>query len=79
MRTPKFNIKSGKDSFAKNKYVTAKLSWTTIFEGLLAVYYTGAIAAAIWLQNTTFLFFHLTLAVGFGTIFYYTVRHLKVK
>ncbi|MCB0610973.1 MAG: glycosyltransferase [Lewinellaceae bacterium] len=79
VRTPKFNIKSGKDSFAKNKYVTAKLSWTTIFEGLLAVYYTGAIAAAIWLQNTTFLFFHLTLAVGFGTIFYYTVRHLKVK
>ncbi len=79
VRTPKFNIQNIKDSFVKNKYVSGKMSWTTIFEGILAVYFLGAAASAIWVQNTTFLFFHLMLALGYGTIFYFTVRHLRLK
>ena len=54
VRTPKFNIKSLRDSFSRNKYVIRKLSWTTIFEGLLALYFGGAVISAFYLQNTTF-------------------------
>lgn len=76
VRTPKFNIQSVKDSFLKNNYVTRKLSWTTIGEGLLAVYFLAAVAGGIYLGDMTFLLFHLLLAIGFGTIFYFSLKHL---
>ncbi len=77
VRTPKFNIKSLGDSFKKRNYLTKKLSWTTICEGLLSLYFFGAVAGAFYVQNTTFVIFHLMLALGFGAIFYFTIRHLK--
>jgi cellulose synthase/poly-beta-1,6-N-acetylglucosamine synthase-like glycosyltransferase len=79
VRTPKFNIKNITDTFAKNQYVTRKISWTTIIEGLLAVYFTAAVIGAVYVQNTTFMFYHLLLAIGFGGIFIYTLRHLSIK
>jgi cellulose synthase/poly-beta-1,6-N-acetylglucosamine synthase-like glycosyltransferase len=79
VRTPKFNIKNLKDSFKKHKYLTKKMSWTTMVEGLLAVYFAAAVLAGFYIQNTTFIIFHLMLAIGYGTIFYYTLRHLGLK
>lgn len=79
IRTPKFNIKSIKDSFLKSNYLNRKLSWTTIFEGLLTLYFFGAVLSAFYIQNTTFIAFHLLLTIGYGAIFYYTVRHLSLK
>ena len=79
VRTPKFNIKNLKDSFKKQKYLTKKMSWTTMVEGFLAVYFALAVLAGLYIQNTTFIIFHLMLAIGYGTIFYYTLRHLGVK
>jgi cellulose synthase/poly-beta-1,6-N-acetylglucosamine synthase-like glycosyltransferase len=79
VRTPKFNIKNLTDSLKSKKYVNYKLSWTTIFEGVLSLYFLGAIFMGIMLQNTTFIFFHLMLFLGYGGIFYYTVKHLRVN
>lgn len=79
VRTPKFNIKGLRDSFNRNKYVIRKISWTTIFEGLLTLYFAGAVVSAIVLDNTVFILFHLMLALGYGTIFYYSLRHLSLK
>ncbi len=79
VRTPKFNIKNITDSFSKNQYINRKISWTTIIEGLLAVYFFAAVIGAIYVQNTTFMFYHLLLAIGFGGIFFYTLKHLSIK
>ena len=79
IRTPKFNIKNIRDSFRKGSYIHRKLSWTTIFEGLLAVYFACGFAYGMQLQANPFLLFHLLLAIGFGTIFYYSIRHLDYK
>lgn len=79
IRTPKFNIQSIRDGFTKNNYLSRKLSWTTIGEGMLTLYFSGAAVAGIFLENTTFLFFHVLLALGFGAIFFFTVRHLSLK
>ena len=79
VRTPKFNIQTIKDSFNKRKYLNHKLSWTTIFEGLLALYFLGGVLGGIYVQNTTFIFFHLMLFIGYGTIFYFSVKHLSLK
>jgi cellulose synthase/poly-beta-1,6-N-acetylglucosamine synthase-like glycosyltransferase len=79
VRTPKFNIQNLADSFKQRNYLTGKISWTTIMEGLLSVYFLLGAIAGIQLDNTIFLAFHILLSLGFGTIFYYTVRHLNLK
>lgn len=79
VRTPKFNIKNIRDSFMNSKYLTKKLSWSTILEGVLALYFLAAVAGALYVQNTTFVIFHLMLAIGYGAIFFLTVRHLSLK
>lgn len=79
VRTPKFNIKSLKDSFKTNKYVQRKISWTTLFEGLLALYFLAAVIGAFYVQNTTFMVYHMLLAFGFGGTFYFTLRHISYK
>jgi cellulose synthase/poly-beta-1,6-N-acetylglucosamine synthase-like glycosyltransferase len=79
VRTPKFDIKSEKDSFARKAYVARKLSWTTIGEGLLAVFFVLGAAAGIYLRTYTFFLLHLMLAFGYGAIFYYSVRHLRAN
>ncbi len=79
VRTPKFNIKNIRDNFTKSKYLKKDISWTTIFEGVLALYFLAAAIGSIFVQNTTFLVFHLMLAVGYGTIFLITLRHLSLR
>ncbi len=79
VRTPKFNIKTMRDSFRSRKYLSRKITWTTFLEGLLALYFAGAVVGGIYIQNTTFLVFHLMLALGYGAIFYYSLRHLSLK
>ncbi len=77
VRTPKFNINSIKDKLTANQYLKGSLNAITIGEGLLALYFAMAVGAAIYLGNTTFLIFHLLLAIGYGTIFYYSLKHLR--
>jgi cellulose synthase/poly-beta-1,6-N-acetylglucosamine synthase-like glycosyltransferase len=80
VRTPKFNIQNGADTFAKkNNYLSKKINWTTLGEGLLALYFAGAVGSAFYLQNTTFVVFHLMLALGYGAIFVYSLRHLAMR
>ncbi|MEL6357094.1 MAG: histidine kinase, partial [Bacteroidota bacterium] len=73
----KFNINNIKDRIKTNKYLTGKINLITIGEGVLALYFLFAVGAAFYVQNTTFVIFHLLLAIGYGTIFYYSLRHLR--
>ncbi len=79
VRTPKFNIKSLRDNITSKKYLNRKLSWTTVMEGLLALYFFGAVVLGIHLQNTTFIVFHLMLFLGYGAIFFFTLRPVSLR
>jgi hypothetical protein len=79
VRTPKFNIQTIKDTFSKSKYLNKKVSWTTLLEGFLALYFLGGVIGGIMIQNTTFLIFHLMLFLGYGAIFIYTLRHIRTQ
>lgn len=79
VRTPKFDIKGVTDSFRKQQYLASNLSWTTIFEGLLTLYFLIAVIIGWYMANTTFLIFHSLLVCGYGTIVYYSIRHLRPK
>lgn len=79
VRTPKFNIRSFTDQLKRRNYLAQKVSWTTIFEGLLAVYFLVAIIVGIRMENNTFIIFHFLLMLGYGTICFYSIRHLRIK
>ncbi|MCB0521495.1 MAG: glycosyltransferase [Saprospiraceae bacterium] len=79
VRTPKFNILSLRDSFRSHQYLASKISWTTILEGLLAVYFLLAVWQGLQMDQLAFLLLHSLLALGYGAIFFYTLRHLRYK
>ncbi len=79
IRTPKFNIYNFKDSLKKRKYLTGKLSWSTLSEGALCVYFIYAIVLGIQIDDTSLILFHILLALGYGSIFFYSVKHLSFK
>ncbi|WP_353779063.1 glycosyltransferase [Winogradskyella sp. 3972H.M.0a.05] len=74
VRTPKFNIKSLKDSWKGNKYLRKKLSLNVIVEGALMFYFAFGLYSAFIVgdQGGDFgLFpFHLMLFLGFGYVFF---------
>lgn len=79
VRTPKFNIKNIKDSFKKQQYLGRTISWTTLFEGVLSLYFLGGILWGLHIEQNTFLIYHAMLMIGFGTICFYSVRHVSFK
>ena len=79
VRTPKFDITDITGTFKSRKYLAHKISWTTFFEGFLSLYFLGGIIGGFYIQDMSFVFFHVLLMLGYGTIFYYSVRHLSHK
>jgi cellulose synthase/poly-beta-1,6-N-acetylglucosamine synthase-like glycosyltransferase len=77
IRTPKFNIKTIKDGWKKNKYINKKPSIHVILEGLLAVYFVFGMYSAFVVgdQGGDFgLFpFHFMLFIGFSYVFFKSI------
>ncbi len=79
VRTPKLGIRSVSESLRnRTRYLQWRISWLTFFEGLLALYFLGALIVGIVQHQTTFILLHFMLLVGYGSICYLTIRHLKV-
>ena len=77
IRTPKFNIKTLKDTWKKNKYTSKKVSKNVFVEGLLALYFLfGMYSAFVVGKEGDFgLFpFHLMLFIGYGFVFINSFR-----
>lgn len=79
VRTPKFDIKGVSDSFNKDKYLYKDISKITVFEGLFALYFVMALIGAWMIGDMSFFWFHLMLASGYGTIFFFSIKHSKAR
>lgn len=79
IRTPKFNIQNFSDSFKNRAYLAKRLPGTTILEGLLTLYFIGGFTAGIWFKDWTFIVLHFLLIVGYGTIFFLSLKHLNFR
>ncbi len=79
VRTPKYGINGEQKSFAKASYVAKKISWVTIAEGVLALVFACSVGFGLFTGNTAFVLFHSMLAFGFGTICFYSIKHLNVS
>lgn len=77
VRTPKFNIKTLKDSWKNNKYITKKPSINVIIEGILVLYFAFGMYSAFVVGDKGGDFglfpFHLMLFVGFGYVFFKSI------
>jgi cellulose synthase/poly-beta-1,6-N-acetylglucosamine synthase-like glycosyltransferase len=79
VRTPKYGIDDKKKQFKTAIYAARKISWVTIAEGFMALLFTAAVIMGIATDNTAFVLFHSMLALGFGTICYYSIKHLNLR
>jgi cellulose synthase/poly-beta-1,6-N-acetylglucosamine synthase-like glycosyltransferase len=74
IRTPKFNVRNKLDSWNGNVYIKPTISILVVLEGLLCIYFAAGIFIGIQLNDIGLLFFHVLLALGFGSVFYYSVK-----
>jgi hypothetical protein len=76
VRTPKFNV-SKKSEFKGNKYDKKSLSIINIAEGILMVTFGfTAVNRAIY-GDLGMLPFHLMLSIGYGVIFFSTLKEIR--
>lgn len=75
IRTPKFNLEKN-NSWLGNTYIRTRFSFTMLMEGLLCLYFLSGIVLGIRLGDEGLIFFHVMLSLGFGSVFYYSVKPL---
>jgi cellulose synthase/poly-beta-1,6-N-acetylglucosamine synthase-like glycosyltransferase len=76
VRTPKFKIVDGQDSWKDKKYLTKKISFTTYIEAFLSIYcFVGVILAIVYAQIAA-IPFQLMFTSGFGLISFLSIRQV---
>ncbi|HMG93955.1 MAG TPA: glycosyltransferase, partial [Chryseolinea sp.] len=76
VRTPKFDIRKQEDTWRGKVYLRPSITLVTILEGLLTIYFLFAIGAGIYLSDFILIAFHVMLTMGFGTVFYFSLKPL---
>ncbi len=74
VRTPKFNLQHASDAWKSNVYIQRKINGLTIGEAVLCLYFIGGIIIGIQLKDYGLLLFHAMMALGFGGVFYYSLK-----
>lgn len=77
IRTPKFNIIENKDVWKKNKYLVSSVSFLTVLELLMTIYFAFGVYAAFYYQDFVLIPFHIMLFLGFGYVTFYSIKHSK--
>ncbi len=75
VRTPKLNFVSINNSWKENNYMVSKLTWVTVAEGLLSIYFFAGIVFGLAIGDYGLILFHLLLSVGYAGIFYLSIKH----
>lgn len=74
MRTPKFNIVGKHDPWHTNTYLNANVGLITVMEAFLSISFVVAIVKGLEMNDSSLLFFHAMLALGFGTVFLMSIK-----
>lgn len=75
IRTPKFNIIKNKDVWKKNKYLVSSVSFLTVLEFVMTIYFGFGIYAAFYYDDFVLIPFHIMLFLGFGYVTFYSIKH----
>lgn len=74
-RTPKYGVMKKGDSWTRSLYRFSKISFATVIELLLALYFVVGIGISIWLVEIAALPFQLMYLFGFGLAGFLSLRH----
>ncbi len=75
IRTPKFNINNQKDTWVGNKYVTTKVDFYLILEGIFCCYFIACLLYFIENQAFAMIPFFAMLVFGYISVFGFGVYH----
>lgn len=80
VRTPKTGDLNGDMTIFKGGYWKSVIAPLTILEVLLALYAVSGLVSAFMLKDAGLVPYHLLLALGFGSVAYYSIAHsLRAK
>lgn len=79
VRTPKFDVLNITDEVIGKKYFNSKLSKVTLWEGFFFLYFLAGLTWSIVCKEPAFLSMHLLLTLGYGLIFYFSIRNLRPR
>jgi cellulose synthase/poly-beta-1,6-N-acetylglucosamine synthase-like glycosyltransferase len=79
VRTPKYNLTDSSGIWQDRSYRIPLISGLTLLEGIFAFLFSTMVFLAFWKNDFRLLFFHAMLAVGYGLVFYYSIRHSLEK
>jgi cellulose synthase/poly-beta-1,6-N-acetylglucosamine synthase-like glycosyltransferase len=75
IRTPKMGLVKRQGTWQGHRYRTGRLDGMTVLEGLLTLYFLFGLGTGFYFANYGLLPFHGLLTLGFGLVFYYSLRH----
>jgi cellulose synthase/poly-beta-1,6-N-acetylglucosamine synthase-like glycosyltransferase len=79
IRTPKFNTISTANKLMQSKYAEAKISWLTVTEGILILYFLFGIIQAFYFKNYGTMPLLLMALTGFSMVFYLSIYEKREK
>jgi cellulose synthase/poly-beta-1,6-N-acetylglucosamine synthase-like glycosyltransferase len=79
VRTPKYSIRNRNDSFRGRMYLSKQIPYSTWIELVLFIIFLGAAIYGWIIGYTAFFAFHVLIALGFGGIAFYSIKHVMVK
>jgi cellulose synthase/poly-beta-1,6-N-acetylglucosamine synthase-like glycosyltransferase len=74
IRTPKFNVVGSGAVLKSNIYLQQRIQWINFVELLLFVYFAYGVYLGLSTGDYGLLPFHLMLALGYGGVFYYSIK-----
>lgn len=75
VRTPKFKLVDGKDSWTGKKYLNNKIGFSVIVETIMALYCLIGVASSIYFLEIAALPFHLLFFTGFSFVAITSIKH----
>ena len=79
VRTPKFDVRGLGDQIAKKSYFSKKIGKTILWEGFFAIYFLIGLIWGIVNNEPTFIIMHFLLTIGYGLIFYFSIRNVFLR
>jgi hypothetical protein len=76
VRTPKFKIVHGKDTWKGKKYLPKKINIQTVIEAILSIYCFVGVGFAIGYAQVASIPFQLMFATGFGLMSSLTIKQV---
>jgi hypothetical protein len=77
VRTPKFNVGAKEEGIIENKYDKKSVSLVTIGEGILFLVFGFTTLNRLAYGDLGMVPFHLMLAIGYGTVFFYSIAEVR--